>query len=236
MQENHENDKVVIVIPSRLGSSRFPNKPLAKINGKEMILHVCDRASDKYPVVVATPDKEIYDLVTKNGYQAVITSKECLTGTDRVAEVAEKIDADIYVNVQGDEPLINTTDINNIVVIKKIMYNSVISGMALIQNQSDNTNIVKVQQANNELIWLSRTTPSKYKHVGIYAFNREELKKFKEVPESKKIELLKEHENIEILRFLEIGIKVFMIRVKSTTAVDVPEDIDKILEVIRNGT
>ena len=97
---------IKIIIPTRLNSSRFPKKPLAKIQHKEMILHVCDRASKVYPVIVATPDTEIKELVEKHGYEAVLTSKDCLTGTDRVAEVAKYINADIYVNVQGDEPLI----------------------------------------------------------------------------------------------------------------------------------
>lgn len=228
-------DRVVIIIPSRLGSSRFPNKPLAKINGVEMILHVCRRASQAFPVVVATPDKEIYKLVTDNGYKAVMTSPCCQTGTDRVAEAAEHIDADIFVNVQGDEPLISPTDIKHIVVVKKIRYNNVINGMSVLGGLKDNMNVVKVNQHAGKMIGMSRFGESQYKQVGMYAFNKSELKKYRGLTEDKKRQLLETHENIEILRFLEIGIPVFMTLVSSTPAVDVPEDINKILEVIRNG-
>lgn len=236
MSDKDIHDRVVIIIPSRLGSTRFPNKPLAKIDGVEMILRVCQRAGGDFPVIVATPDQEIYKLVTDHGYGAVITSIDCKTGTDRVAEAAEKIDADIYVNVQGDEPLINPDDIKHIVLTKKTRYNNVISGMALFGDQVDSNNIVKVKQNNGQLLGMSRIDESEYKHIGIYAFNKDELKRYRELTEEKKQELLKKHENIEILRFLEIGIPVFMTLINSTPAVDVPDDINKILEVIRNGT
>jgi 3-deoxy-manno-octulosonate cytidylyltransferase (CMP-KDO synthetase) len=237
MSDMTNTPSVIIVIPSRLGSSRFPNKPLALIDGKEMILRVCERASKAFPVVVATPDQKIYDLVIANGYQSVITSPDCLTGTDRVAEVSENIYADIYVNVQGDEPLIDPDDIIALVNIKKLIYNKVINGMSRIsQKQSNSPHIVKVKHKRNNLISMTRAGTGRYKQTGIYAFNREQLLTYKSISETEKLMTLLKHENIEILRFIELGIPIFMTLVKSTPAVDVPEDIEKILEVIRNGT
>ena len=233
----NREDKVVIVIPSRLGSTRFPNKPLAKINGKEMILHVCERASKAYPVIVATPDDEIYELVMKNGYKAMMTSASCKTGTDRVAEVAYRVDADIYVNVQGDEPLINPEDIKHIVKVKKIRYNKVINGMSCIsQLDSRNENVVKVKHDKGNLISMTRKGIGDYKQVGLYAFNRDQLFSYKSISENEKLKTLEKHENIEILRFVDLGIPIFMTLVNSTPAVDVQDDINKILEGISNGT
>lgn len=218
-----------------MGSSRFYGKPLAKINDKEMILHVCDHASQAFPVLVATPDIEIYECAVSNGYDAIITSKDCLTGTDRVAEVAEHVNADIYVNVQGDEPLISSTDIQRIVDIKKMMYNKVINGMSLLERIDNSQNVVKVHQHDGTLIGMTRVGEGQYKQCGLYAFNREELYQYQSLSAREKLKSLKEHESIEILRFLDLGIPVFMTLINSTPAVDVPDDIKKVMEVIRNG-
>lgn len=230
-----DQTSVKIIIPSRLGSSRFPNKPLAMINDREMILHVCARASSAYPVIVATPDWQIAQLVRDSGYDAIITSKDCLTGTDRVAEVAEHVNADIYVNVQGDEPLISSTDIQRIVEIKKMMYNKVINGMSLLERIDNSQNVVKVHQHDGTLIGMTRVGEGQYKQCGLYAFNREELYQYQSLSAREKLKSLKEHESIEILRFLDLGIPVFMTLINSTPAVDVPDDIKKVMEVIRNG-
>ena len=112
----------LIVIPARIRSSRFPAKPLAKINSKELILHVLDRCNkvfDKEKIIVATDSLKILNFVKNNRYKSILTSAKCLTGTDRVSEVSKK-DAKIYVNVQGDEPLINPKDIEKILSLRKI--------------------------------------------------------------------------------------------------------------------
>ena len=110
--------KILIVIPARFKSSRLPGKPLRKIKGKELILRVIDRCkkfkNKNIKLIVATDNIKIKELVRAYGTDSIMTSKSCLTGTDRVAEVA-KIKADIYVNVQGDEPLINISDIKKII-------------------------------------------------------------------------------------------------------------------------
>ena len=121
----------LIVIPARIRSSRFPAKPLAKINSKELILHVLDRCNkvfDKEKIIVATDSLKILNFVKNNKYKSILTSAKCLTGTDRVSEVSKKINAKVYVNVQGDEPLINPKDIENILSAKKKYKNHIICG------------------------------------------------------------------------------------------------------------
>ena len=98
----------IIIIPARYGSKRFKGKPLVKILGREMILRVydiCKKVVGLDKVFVATDNKKISNVVSKAGYKYIITSKKCLTGTDRVAEVSKKIKSKVYINVQGDEPL-----------------------------------------------------------------------------------------------------------------------------------
>ena len=115
--------KFVIIIPARYKSSRFPGKPLSKILGREMILRVldiCNRLVKKEDLFVATENSKIKNLVEKNNFNVIMTSKNCLTGTDRVAEASKKINSNIFINVQGDEPVIKTADIKKIVKEKKI--------------------------------------------------------------------------------------------------------------------
>ena len=123
---------VTLIIPARYNSSRFPGKPLAKILGKEMILRVLDACkilqSKDIKIVVATDHKKIFNIVKFFGFRVLMTSKKCATGTDRVGEVAKKIKADIYINVQGDEPLINSKDIKKIIDAKKKFQNHIICG------------------------------------------------------------------------------------------------------------
>ena len=113
--------EVSIIIPARFKSSRFPGKPLAKILGKEMILRVCDICKKviKKNVFVATDDKRIIKTVSRSDYNFIKTSKNCLTGTDRVFQASKKIKTNIIINVQGDEPVINPSDIKKIIKAKK---------------------------------------------------------------------------------------------------------------------
>ena len=104
-----------IIIPARYGSSRYRGKPLVKILGKEMVIRVADICSKikNVNVYVATDSKKIAKVVKKYGYNYIYTSSSCLTGTDRVAEASKKIRSKIFINVQGDEPTINPSDIKN---------------------------------------------------------------------------------------------------------------------------
>ena len=121
--------KTVAIIPSRYNSSRFPGKPLADINGLPMIIRVANQVNkvlDKKFIYIATDDNRIKNVVEQYGYNCIMT-KECLTGTDRVASCIDKIDADIYVNVQGDEPMIDPSHIKQIIKEKTRNMNMVIN-------------------------------------------------------------------------------------------------------------
>ena len=118
--------KTVIIIPARYGSSRYRGKPLVKILGRELVLRVadiCAKTIGKDNVYIATDSKKIVNKVSQYNYKYVMTSRNCLTGTDRVAEAAKKISAKIFINVQGDEPLVNPKDIKKIIASKKKYFN-----------------------------------------------------------------------------------------------------------------
>ena len=240
--------KVVGVIPARYASSRFPGKPLIRLNGIPMIIRVAqivEKALGKENTYVATDDPQIKDLVESYGYHAVMTSKDCLTGTDRVYDFSHKIEADIYVNVQGDEPLLDYREINKFVEIKKENFDYVINGMCEFTDNEDpnNPNIPKVVVSkNNDLIYMSRLpipgTKSleigdhkKYKkQVCIYAFNHHELEQF---GSQKSKSAYEQNEDIEILRFFDLNIPVKMVETKeSSLAIDVIEDVSKVEEVL----
>ena len=115
-------NKTIIIIPARFGSSRYRGKPLVKILGRELVLRVadtCAKAIGRENIYVATDSLKIKNRVVKENYNVIMTSNKCLTGTDRVAEASTKLNANIFVNVQGDEPLVNPKDIKAIIKAKK---------------------------------------------------------------------------------------------------------------------
>ena len=235
--------KIIIVIPARYKSSRFPGKPLAKLLDKPMIQWVAELSSKvvgQENVFIATDNDEIFNTITQVGYKAIMTSEKCLTGTDRLAEVAQKIKADIYVNVQGDEPLVNPTDIQKIIDTKKKYFNEVINGYTNIEKDEDPNSVNKpkvVFTEDERLIYISRKaipgfkekkneTSVYYKQVCIYAFNREELLEYGNY-EGKS--MLEQSEDIEILRFLEWGKTIRLVKTSTgSLAVDEPKDIKKV--------
>tara|TARA_B100000767_G_C19680859_1_gene499516 strand:- start:125 stop:853 length:729 start_codon:yes stop_codon:yes gene_type:complete len=235
--------KIIIVIPARYKSSRFPGKPLAKLLDKPMIQWVAELSSKvvgQENVFIATDNDEIFNTITQVGYKAIMTSEKCLTGTDRLAEVAQKIKADIYVNVQGDEPLVNPTDIQKIIDTKKKYFNEVINGYTNIEKDEDPNSVNKpkvVFTEDERLIYISRKaipgfkekknkTSAYYKQVCIYAFNRKELLKYGNY---KGKSMLEQSEDIEILRFLEWGKTIRLVKTSTgSLAVDEPEDIEKV--------
>lgn len=232
--------KTVVLIPARFASSRFPGKPLVELLGKPMILWVAElsaKAVGVENVFVATEDKRIIAVVNAAGFQSVLTTDKCLTGTDRLAEAALQIEADIYINVQGDEPLVNPMDILRAIDEKKRNMSSIVNGFAFISKTEDpnSVNIPKViTTEDNKLIYMSRrplpgfkdkkNAPKTYKkQVCIYAFTREELKAFQSFGRKSELE---ESEDIEILRFLELGKAIVMYETSpGSLAVDIPDDI-----------
>jgi 3-deoxy-manno-octulosonate cytidylyltransferase (CMP-KDO synthetase) len=230
----------LLVIPARYNSSRFPGKPLIDLCGKSLLRRVWDKcvlAVGKEQIVVATDDERILEHCLEQGMQATMTSSECLTGTDRVYEVALKIDRDIYINVQGDEPLIDPKDILTVLDTARKQKGTIINGMCPIEEEKDfsNPNVPKVvTTSNDQLLYMSRApVPTTKDHefkeamrqVCIYAFPRKAILEFGRHTEKTKVEAI---EDIEILRFLEMGHLVRMVEVKgSQVAVDTPEDLER---------
>lgn len=230
----------VVIIPARYTSSRYPGKPLVPLLGKPMILWIAElsaRAIGTENVYVATEDNRIAETVQNDGFQAVMTSNDALTGTDRLAEAAERVRADIYINVQGDEPLADPFDILKVRDAKEAHYDCVINGMSWVGDNEEphNINIPKViTNERNELIYMSRVplpgfkdakhAPQRYrKQVCIYAFTQNELRAFREFGRKSALE---QCEDIEILRFLELGKTIRMVETRpGSLAVDTPEDV-----------
>jgi len=241
--------KSCVIIPARFKSTRFPGKPLVPLLGKPMILWVAELSAIAVGISnvhIATEDNRIKEVVEKSGFNVIMTSEGALTGTDRLAEASDKVKADIYINVQGDEPLVDPKDIINIRDNKIKNINSIINGFCWISKEEDpkNTNIPKlITNERNELIYMSRLAipgfkndkfrPSKYKkQVCIYAFTKEELDAFRKFGRKSILEQL---EDIELLRFLELNKKILMIETKSgSLAIDVPKDIPNVENALRN--
>ena len=241
--------KTIIVIPARYKSSRFPGKPLIKLLGKPMIQWVAELSAevvDQENVYVATEDNKIFNAVTQMGFKVIMTSKKCLTGTDRLAEIAKKIKADIYINVQGDEPLVSPKDIQKIINAKKKYPNEIINGYTIIRKDEDPNSINKpkvIFTEDKRLIYISRQaipgikskrkTPHIYhKQVCIYAYNRQELLKYGKYSRKSTLE---KYEDIEILRFLEWGKIIHLVETRQgSLAVDIPEDIKKVEAALKN--
>jgi 3-deoxy-manno-octulosonate cytidylyltransferase (CMP-KDO synthetase) len=230
------------VIPARYQSSRFPGKPLQRLLGKEMILWVaeaCERAVGRHNVIVATDDSRIQATVEKSGFRVELTSSSAMTGTDRVAEVASRLGGTTVLNVQGDEPMVNHVDIASAAALHRKDPTFVVNGFIELGPQEDpqRTTIPKVvTDLDGRLLYISRTAipgskgteagPHEAqfsKQVCIYAFSPAQLRKFAVVQQKTPLE---QSEDIEILRFLELGQPVKMFRTTShSLAVDTPEDV-----------
>ena len=237
----------LVVIPARYQSSRFPGKPLADIHGKSMLRRVwdkCIRAASPDKILVATDDDRIKGHCQENGMQVEMTSSSCLTGTDRLYEVALKRKSDIYINVQGDEPLISPNDIKAIIDASQNEPEITFNAMCQINEEADfrNPNIPKVvTQKDGRLLYMSRApipTNKKLefekamKQVCIYAYPRDVLIAFGSLKEKTPLESI---EDLEILRLLELGYTVKMIEVSgSSVAVDTQQDLDKVRSLIND--
>ncbi len=242
---------VLAVIPARYASIRLPGKPLVSICGKPMIQHVYERVQQAQRVsrvVVATDDDRILAAVRGFGGEAVMTRSDHRSGSERVAEVATQIPADIYINVQGDEPLIEPSAVDALVESMTVLEEPPVQLGTLcvpIQSPSDimDSNIVKVVLdfqgdalyfSRAPIPWVrdeaSRVHARHLKHLGIYAYRREPLLEFPTLPPGE----LEKLEQLEQLRFLENGYKM---RVTETTfdsvSVDVPSDISRVEALIR---
>ena len=237
--------KIVGIIPSRYGSSRFPGKALALIKGKPMIEHVfmraseCERLTD---IWIATDDRSIKSCVEEFGGKVIITKKEHPTGTDRISEAARYLKlspSDIVVNIQGDQPLFKGKVLN--LLIDSMLNNPSIQMSTLIyrirdQREIDDRNCVKVvMDLNGFAIFFSRSPIPfyrdreidriYYKHLGFYAYRMDFLKRYPTLPRGR----LEVAESLEQLRAIENGIKIKVVESPSDSyEVDTPQDIEKI--------
>lgn len=236
----NDNQTFAVVIPARYKSSRFPGKPLVDICGKPMIQHVwerCCEAVGKAKVYVATDDSRIESVVNSFGGEVILTSSDCLTGTDRLAEVNEKLDLDFLINVQGDEPMIDPQNILKVIEVYK-KTGRIVNAMSRITTEQEfcSFTVPKViTSTTGRLMYMSRSCIPitkdgefrlAYKQVCVYAFSREHLKFFSRKKIKSPIEAI---EDIEILRFLEADYHIDMVEVDSgSLAVDIPSDVEKI--------
>ena len=232
--------KYIIVIPARYKSKRLPGKPLANIGGLPMIVRTymqCSKVVGRSKILVATDSTKIKKVCDEYNIKSIITSKKCLTGTDRVAEVAKKIKCNFYINVQGDEPFFNPNDLKILIKEAEKKPNEVINGYSEIKDKKlfFSSSIPKVVfDKKGYLLYMSRgPIPSNkgldfkkaWRQVCAYSFPRKALFDFTKTKNKTPIESL---EDIEILRFLENGYKVKMIKMSNKSlAVDNNEDLEK---------
>jgi 3-deoxy-manno-octulosonate cytidylyltransferase (CMP-KDO synthetase) len=236
---------VAIVIPARYSSSRFPGKPLADILGKPMIQHVYEKAAsvDNATVVVATDDERILSVVNSFGGKGVMTRSDHASGTDRLVEVMKEIDADLYINLQGDEPLVRVEDLE--LLIKAMTADTSIEVgtlyHAISAYQAKDPNTVKVVTSHSgRACYFSRSPipfirdkdrQASYKqHVGVYAYRKSILEKYTQLDESH-IETV---EQLEQLRLLDSDVDIYAFEVMPTgPGVDTPKDLEKVISILK---
>lgn len=230
-----------VIIPARYKSSRFPGKPLIKILNKEMIIWVAELSANavgKDNVFVATDDERISSTVNNYGFKHIMTNSDLLTGTDRVAAASINLDYDIFVNVQGDEPLVNPRDILKSIEYKIKFPKSIINSYCILNDDEivSNKNIPKViTNEKEDLIYISRAVVPNSKNensdsnviykkqVCIYSYFKNDLKEFLSLGRKSYIENI---EDIEILRFFEFGRNIKMFETTTPSlAVDVFSDV-----------
>ena len=238
--------KAVAVIPARYGSTRLPGKPLLDICGKPLIQRVWEvvaRVHGLDEIIVATDDERIAQVVQDFGGRAMMTSTDCQSGSDRVREVAQTVDADVYVNVQGDEPLLEPSAIEKLLDVfaqdTSVQVATLCSRICREEAQSSNQVKVVRDHAGNALYFSRVPLPfvrdanekaDYFGHVGIYAYRKETLCSFTSLPASS----LEQAEKLEQLRFLQAGIPIRVIEVpRMGVGVDTLEDLERVRTIVR---
>jgi len=238
-----------VIVPARYESSRLPGKPLIDLLGVPMVVRTyrqCVQACPPERVYVATDDPRIEVVCREQGINVLMTSAGCLTGTDRVAECADQLGADVFINVQGDEPVFNPDDLTAFIGCLAAYPGEVLNGYCSIDSEamyiSSSTPKV-VMRPDGRLLYMSRSPipgnkaqmfQRAWRQVCVYAFPRQALVDFASQPRKTPLE---EMEDIEILRFLELGWEVRMVELSSeSVAVDNPEDVARAeAEILRRG-
>ena len=235
---------IVGIVPARYASVRFPGKPLAPLAGKPMVLHVveaCRAARRLSRVAVATDDERIAAAARGAGCEAILTSPQAASGTDRLAEASRSIPADIYVNIQGDEPLMSPQNIDRAVEALLASGERRIATLAvpLPAAEAPDPNVVKAAVAKDgRALYFSRSpipfprggAPAYRKHLGLYAYRAETLAELAALPPSP----LEKTESLEQLRWLEAGYDIWVAEAWSDSiGVDTPEDLRRVEEFLK---
>ena len=236
--------KSVAIVPARLASTRLPRKMLREIAGKPLVGWVYEavRSSSLLSdVVVATDSEEILETCRKHGWKAQLTSASHRSGTERVHEISNSVTADIYVNVQGDEPLVRPEQIATLLEVMNdpaVLVGTVKTPCPA--EEIGNPNAVKVVTVSGgRALYFSRATvpfdrdntgPRYFKHLGLYAYRKSALDLFVSQPES----TLEKTERLEQLRFLENGIPIYVGETPhDSVGVDTEEDLQRVAEILR---
>ena len=237
--------KAIAVIPARLASTRLARKMLRDVLGKPLIgvVYEAVRLSPMLSeVIIATDSDEIMSVCRQHGWNARLTSSQHRSGTERVHEISDAESADVYINVQGDEPLVRAEQITSLL---QVMENSAVQVGTLMTPATDvdiaNPNAVKVvTDLNGRALYFSRATipfdrdntnPQLFKHLGLYAYRKPALDKFVSLPES----FLEKSERLEQLRFLENGIPIYVGQTPyDSVGVDTEEDLGRVIEILKN--
>lgn len=251
---------IVAIIPARFGSTRLPGKPLSDIHGKPLIQHVHDRvarARGLDRVLVATDDQRIMDAVRAFGGEAVMTSSTHATGTDRLAEAVAATSADIVVNVQGDEPLIDPASIEAVLgpfaEDPELPMSTVSLPLRDVEEMLSPHVVKVVTDARGDALYFSRGPIPRVrqgsdarqaaaeavrrglarKHVGLYAYRREALLRFAGLPPSP----LEDAEGLEQLRALHHGMRIRVVEMEGEggVAVDTPQDLERVRDLLRTA-
>ena len=238
--------KSLAVIPARLASTRLPRKMLREIAGKPLVGWVYDAVCSSPlldDVIIATDSVEILEACLTHGWKAQMTSAQHRSGTERVHEISNSIEADVYVNVQGDEPLVRPEQIATLLGVMKdptVQVGTVKTPCPV--DEVANPNAVKVVTApDGRALYFSRATipfdrdrtqPHYFKHLGLYAYRKPALDRFISRPES----TLEKSERLEQLRFLENGIAIYVGETPhDSVGVDTEEDLQRVTEILRKG-
>lgn len=239
------SSSVAIVIPARFGSSRLPGKPLVDLLGKTMVqrvVEIAQQVASVNSVIVATDDYRVADAVSAFGGSVVLTSVNHSSGTDRLVEVMNQVEADIYINLQGDEPLVRSDDVERLA--QGMLKDSSIDVGTLYHEidseEAKNPNVVKVVLGKgNRAIYFSRSLipypregdkhPGFKKHVGVYAYRKHVLKNYSKLPVSS----LEQTEQLEQLRLLSAGMCIYAFEVPPTgPGVDTPECLERVRRIL----
>ena len=241
-----EHTHISGIIPARYGSTRFPGKPLIDIAGKPMIQHVheaCVKSGLFDELYIATDDKRIREIVVGFGAQCIMTSPLCQSGTERIAEAIElgNIQSDIIVNIQGDEPGIKKSQLENVISLfnsKEVGIASLYKKFGKEEDPNDPNKVKVIFNAQKKAIYFSRSTipynRSKkdvdyFKHIGIYAYRNSILREIAKLKPTR----LEEHECLEQLRWIENNYSIYLTETNiENISIDTPDDLKDFLKII----